>query len=46
MGHRPDERNRKGRHNMSIYGKLYDIDTNELSLVVEEKGALAAGVGA
>ena len=31
---------------VNIYGYLYETDTNELSLVVEDKGVLAAGVGA
>ena len=31
---------------VNIYGYLYDTDTNELSLVVEDKGVLADGVGA
>ncbi len=30
---------------VNIYGYLYNIDTNELEMVVEDKGALKASVG-
>ena len=31
---------------VNIYGYLYDTNTNELSMVVEDEGALKIGVGA